>query len=598
MKHINYPIVTRGYSPMYRMHSYDTRKPGNVIREYIETYCPENGIVLDPFSGSGVTIIEAISSGRRAIGFEINPLAVLITKSTLMHVNLNKLSVEAERLKERLKKKRVKVCNKEYELFDLYKTRCERCGCEATILWIVYSFVMKCPQCAKEITIWNCKKCRGQGVRECYECGNKFSLNNAAFLRYKWILTGYRCRNCGELIKKPDNSDIKLESCIENIQLPENVPKYRLYYDDNTPFLTKRRGEYVHELFDKRALLSLSFLLSEIENVKDKTVRELFKLCFSAILEFVCRLNPLKHKKGGYETTPGLAVKELWIPSVHCINNPFVIFFKRLERIKRGKEESMSRIRHVTITNNFRAFTKSNANVLLIEDTSLHIEDRLCGECCGEKREECEGCVDFILTDPPYGEAVQTYELDFFRNAWLFPEKLEFWRDEIVINKRQRKDINWYFNNIREVFRQMYRVLKPGHFAVLTFHSSFIEVYNTVIRAARDVGFVLDKIIYQPPSMRSVKQSLHPHTSAVGDYYIRFVKTERPTSVSETKEYDEKVFERVVLRLIEQIIAERGEPTSFTDILKEIYPRLEKEGYLLYAKPERIQEILKKYGET
>ncbi len=35
--------------------------------------CPEGGLVLDPFLGSGTTTIAALRSGRSAIGVELNP---------------------------------------------------------------------------------------------------------------------------------------------------------------------------------------------------------------------------------------------------------------------------------------------------------------------------------------------------------------------------------------------------------------------------------------------------------------------------------------------------------------------------------------------
>ena len=133
---------------------------------------------------------------------------------------------------------------------------------------------------------------------------------------------------------------------------------------------------------------------------------------------------------------------------------------------------------------------------------------------------------------------------------------------------------------------------------VVTFHSSFIEVYNTVIRAAHSAGFDLEKIIYQPPAVRSAKQSLHPYTSAVGDYYIQFRKGSDENREKKRKLRilrDEDVFERIVLLNIRRIIAERGEPTDYTTILKEIYPPLSVDGYLIYAKPERIRDILHKY---
>jgi len=46
--------------------------PEELILRPILAGCPPNGIVLDPFSGSGTTAVVAMQQGRRFIGFEIN----------------------------------------------------------------------------------------------------------------------------------------------------------------------------------------------------------------------------------------------------------------------------------------------------------------------------------------------------------------------------------------------------------------------------------------------------------------------------------------------------------------------------------------------
>lgn len=43
-------------------------------------FCPANGIVLDPFCGTGTVLLESNLSGRSALGADANPLAVLISK--------------------------------------------------------------------------------------------------------------------------------------------------------------------------------------------------------------------------------------------------------------------------------------------------------------------------------------------------------------------------------------------------------------------------------------------------------------------------------------------------------------------------------------
>lgn len=64
----------------YGVHPYFTRRPHNVVREYILRFTNEEDRVLDPYGGSGVTAIEAFLENRVGIQNDINPLANFIAK--------------------------------------------------------------------------------------------------------------------------------------------------------------------------------------------------------------------------------------------------------------------------------------------------------------------------------------------------------------------------------------------------------------------------------------------------------------------------------------------------------------------------------------
>src|SRR2546425_12341295 len=64
----------------YGVHPYFTRRPYNVVRQYILHYSKEGDRVLDPFGGSGVTAVEAFLANRVGIQNDINPLANFIAK--------------------------------------------------------------------------------------------------------------------------------------------------------------------------------------------------------------------------------------------------------------------------------------------------------------------------------------------------------------------------------------------------------------------------------------------------------------------------------------------------------------------------------------
>jgi site-specific DNA-methyltransferase (adenine-specific) len=74
-----------GYNPkdvwsvsrLHRQHGeredHPTQKPLEIIERMVLASCPEGGIVLDPFMGSGTTAAAAVRHGRRFVGFELNP---------------------------------------------------------------------------------------------------------------------------------------------------------------------------------------------------------------------------------------------------------------------------------------------------------------------------------------------------------------------------------------------------------------------------------------------------------------------------------------------------------------------------------------------
>jgi DNA modification methylase len=57
---------------------YPTQKPLALLSMLVEACSPAGGTVLDPFCGSGTTLVAAIESGRNAVGFDISERAVQV----------------------------------------------------------------------------------------------------------------------------------------------------------------------------------------------------------------------------------------------------------------------------------------------------------------------------------------------------------------------------------------------------------------------------------------------------------------------------------------------------------------------------------------
>jgi hypothetical protein len=106
------------YKGMYAMHKYWSKKPHNLVARYIQRFSERGEIVLDAFCGSGVTVMESVRLDRRAVGIDINPIAVMSTKMGLEHVDITALKKGFDFLRREVVD----------EIDKLYYTECPRCG--------------------------------------------------------------------------------------------------------------------------------------------------------------------------------------------------------------------------------------------------------------------------------------------------------------------------------------------------------------------------------------------------------------------------------------------------------------------------------------
>ncbi len=74
----------RGKTPRKNIHP--TVKPLKLMRYLCRLVCPPNGVILDPFVGSGTTIMAALQEGFESIGIEMNEEYFEIAKSRVRFV--------------------------------------------------------------------------------------------------------------------------------------------------------------------------------------------------------------------------------------------------------------------------------------------------------------------------------------------------------------------------------------------------------------------------------------------------------------------------------------------------------------------------------
>ncbi len=589
--HIDHAISPQAHSPMYLMHKYWARKPHNVVGEYIEHYSRKGEIVLDPFVGSGVTAIEALKRGRKAVVVDINPISTFITRMTLKPINLKDFKEAFKQLEKSVRK----------DVEKLYTTTCPNCGQPCLEAYVVWSDIVECEVCHEKVVMANALK-----KEKLLVCSMDHKLNQNNVVGEEPIEIGCECKSCLEksnkrvrfISKKIDKNDINDRERLARIAqqpIPYWYPKnVRLFYD-RKPFKKKESSNYVEDLFGKRSLIAHSIVYHEIEKIDNADIRDMMKFVFSSNLHNVSKLNVVHHLrlKMGIHPSRGWVMHSYWIPHIR-IELPFWFYFnERFQHILRGKKESNKLIPHFKEAKSF-ADLKKDANILICTQSALRLDDTP-AKIPNEK-------VHYVFTDPPYGGSIQYMELSTIYASWLSGEKndprfdLKYDR-EITINENQQKDFEYYHKMLKASFEQIFNVLESGRWLTVTFHNTDIKIYNSIIKAAVLAGFDLEKIIYQSPAVVSPKALLQPYGSAIGDYYIRFRKPEKKEKLLSGTEIDKERYERIVVNTVKHIIAERREPVAYSIIINSypiIFEELKKNGYRFSA-PEGIEEVLRKH---
>jgi len=63
--------------------NHPTKKPLELMRWLVKLVCPKDGTVLDPYAGSGTTLVAAVEQGSHYVGIERDPAYLEIIKARL-----------------------------------------------------------------------------------------------------------------------------------------------------------------------------------------------------------------------------------------------------------------------------------------------------------------------------------------------------------------------------------------------------------------------------------------------------------------------------------------------------------------------------------
>jgi len=528
-------IIPETHPPMYLMHKYWARKPANIVAQYIQKYSKTDEIVFDPFMGSGVTLIESLIQGRKAIGADINPLAHFITQNTAIYIPIEELKRAFSHLKQQ-------IYLKDGLYSKLYIIDCPKCQNQAEITHTIWD--QKENSDNHEITEIriHCPNCR----ELCFS-----SKENKEFFS-----------KLSKIIYEKENSALVL---LASLQL--QPPKFNFSYHDSRKFLQLRhdlrKNNTIQNLFTNRNFAFLTYLRHLINLLPNSTeeTKNLCNFCFTSALgqasKMVWVIDKRKGERVAKRQVGSWTHHFFWDPTTFFEVNAWNCYIERFEKLLKGKQNSnlrfdQSQALKFKSAPDFSHLTPSNP-ILLFNQSA-------------EKLDLPSDSVDFIFTDPPYGDSIQYGELSTFWAAWIglnmdsYLAQME--QKEITMNTRQDKTLKRYQQDLTTIFHEAYRVLKPNKFMIVTFHNTDFSIRNAIITAIIESGFDLCQILHQMPPRVSIKSMLHYEGSPVGDYYIRFQKANR-TQTHQKEILTPAQIEENIANRIKEILISRGEPTSF-----------------------------------
>jgi len=100
-----------------------------------------------------------------------------------------------------------------------------------------------------------------------------------------------------------------------------------------------------------------------------------------------------------------------------------------------------------------------------------------------------ENSIDYVFTDPPFGENIYYSDLNILIEAWhgvrTAPE------EEAIVDRVKGKTLLDYQRMMSNCFSNYYRALKPGRWMTVEFHNSRNSVWNAIQEALQHAGFVV-----------------------------------------------------------------------------------------------------------
>ena len=508
--------------PLYKAHSYHTKVPHLAIVPSILHYTEPGDIVLDGFSGSGMTGVAAQWCGcaptlyrhqlesewkkegkaapqwgaRRVILNDLSPAATFIGANYNLPFDVDEFTKAGKQLLKEV----------EQEIGWMYSTLHTDGKTKGRIEYTVWSQLYSCPDCAGEVNFTevalDVETKRVKDVFPCPHCGTELTKQrlDRLYVSKLDMATGKTIKvpkRAPALIsyiigksrheKKPGAEDLAVLQKIDALPLPDKVPTVEI----PPMHMTHERARmdysgvtHIHHFFLPRAAQSIGLLWNKVNIHPDARTRSFLRFMVEQAIWGLSVLN--RYGPSHFSQVNRQLSGVYYVASQHAECSPWYNLGGKLDRLSKA----------------FRSYRANGGSSMVNTGTaaSLPLSDV---------------SIDYIFTDPPFGENIYYADLNFLVESWHGVTTDA--QPEAIIDRFKNKALPEYQQLMRRCFGEYYRVLKPGRWMTVVFSNSKASVWNAIQVALQQAGFVvaevsaLDKVqgsYRQITSTTAVKQDL------------------------------------------------------------------------------------------
>ncbi|MFW9881809.1 MAG: DNA methyltransferase, partial [Candidatus Thorarchaeota archaeon] len=388
----------------------------------------------------------------------------------------------------------------------------------------------------------------------CGHCNKNLIINHLNIgPTYKGKEEGvFYCLDCGKKTKKrrsltvKEKKDLKKQYPITKWIPSKTIPTK--FYKDRFSY---KGIKNVIDFYTNRNLYALSELLNVIKE-SDLKYRDLFLIAFSNTLLHASKLKS--------ENVRPLSVNNYWVPDDYMEENVWLRFLERSKLVLESKRNLQKRFNEVKRVGDYKLMNMSSF-----------------------KTKFRKGEVDYIITDPPYGDAIQYSELSLIWNSW-FNRDFEI-EEEVIINPVQNKGVVEYLSLLENSIREASRILKNKGKFTLCFHNKEFSIWEGILSLFKKYGFILDDIEIIETLGNSYNNNWSKF-SPKSDIYLTFIK-----SKSNIKHYSKEI------SLVDLIKAELKKSKNISEIYDSLTSRLIWEIYYNNYKIDLSKLTIKKLNE-